>query len=378
MTSTTTTTDRRAEANRPAIVKNAASSHFSVVDLAAGTVIAEVGEGRYPHTVLYHPSEPIAYLLYISSAHLEVLDLETLETRQRIDDLGTAPVGSTIGPDTEYLFVGTAVETPSSDDPGIIALSITADGRLEHAGERPLSRCSGMRIGPDDRLYAGLKNEAAVAAITPDAELTVEDRIPTGEKPHDMYVLDESGYIVVNNAGESFASFLDPRAGRVQCTAETGANPHGFAVARSDDYHYGIFPSRDDAQVAVVDLEAVDAGADNPTKALIDVGVSTGFAGVLPDGRYVLVDSYDDAYVRILDLAELSMVGRVQVGGEPLHVVVDPDGERCYVGNMARNDLAVLDTAPLLDGRPGDVTVERRVEGLGEKPSGIFLDGDGA
>lgn len=376
MTSRTSTTVRRDETYRPAIVKNAASSYFSAVDLADGTVRAEVGTGRYPHTVLYHPSEPVAYLLYISSAHMEVLDLETLETRQRVEGLGTAPVGSAIGPDTEYLFVGTAVETPESEEPGVIALSISDDGGLEIVGERSISRCSGMRIGPDDRLYAGLKDEGAVAAITPDAELNVEERIPVGEKPHDMYVLEDAGLIVVNQAGESFASFVDPVAGRVRCTAETGANPHGFAVAEGDDYRYGVFPSRDAERVAVVDLDAVDAGVDEPTVALIDVGVSTGFAGVMPDGRYVLVDSYDDEYVRIIDLTEQSMVGRVEVGGEPLHVVVAPSGEACYVGNMKRNDLAVLDTTPLLEGRPADVTVERRVEGLGDKPSGIFLEED--
>jgi hypothetical protein len=42
---------------------------------------------------------------------------------------------------------------------------------------------------------------------------------------------------------------------------------------------------------------------------------------------------------------------------------------------MEMSWLTVLDTAPLLDGRPEDVVATDRILGLGEKPSGIFLPG---
>jgi DNA-binding beta-propeller fold protein YncE len=124
--------------------------------------------------------------------------------------------------------------------------------------------------------------------------------------------------------------------------------------------------------VAVVDLDAAVAGEPDPTAALIDVGTTTGFADTTPDGRYAVFDSYDEPFVTIIDLTDLSVATRVTVGGEPLHVVFAADGRQCYVGNMARSDLAVLDTSPLAHDRPDEVTVSRRIEGLGEKPSGIF------
>lgn len=363
-------TDR--SSRTPTIVKNAASSHFSAVDLDGGEVLARVGEGRYPHTVLFHPDAPVAYLLYISSAHVEVLDLERLETVQRVDGLGTMPVGSALGSDGDLLFVGTAVDLPEASDPGVLAFAIGDDGRLEPVGTRPLSRSSGMRIGPDDRLYVGQKTENEVLALEADVEMGVDARIPVGAEPHDLYVLADDGLVVVNHAGGSSASFVDSDADRVRCTAETGTNPHGFAVADGPGYRYGLFPAREDERVAVVDLEAVAAGEESPTEALIDVGTATGFAAVTPDGRYAIVDSYEEPFVTILDLADLSVAGRVEVGGEPLHVVFGPRGQECYVGNMERADLAVLDTRPLADDRPADVTVGRRIDGLGEKPSGIF------
>ncbi|MBZ6493804.1 YncE family protein [Natrinema longum] len=356
----------------PTIVKNAASSHFSAVALSEGEVLAAVGEGRYPHTALFHPDAPVAYLLYIASAHLEVLDLERLETVQRVDRLGTMPVGSALGPGGDSLFVGTAVDLPTASDPGVIAFDIDEDGRLEPAGTRPLSRSSGMRIGPDDRLYVGQKIEDEVAVLGADPRLEVEARIPVGAEPHDLYVLDDDGLLVVNHAGGSSASFVDAAAERVRCTAETGTNPHGFAVADGPEYRYGLFPAREDDRVAVVDLEAAAAGEASSTETLLDVETTTGFAGVRPDGRYAIVDSYDEQFVTILNLTDLSVAGRVEIGGEPLHVVFGPDGEECYVGNMERTDLAVLDTRPLADDRPADVAVGRRIDGFGEKPSGIF------
>lgn len=369
-----TTTDAPtdgAQARRPTIVKNAASSYFNAVDLGSGEVLGQVGDGRYPHTAVFHPEKQIAYLLYISSAHLEVLDLTTLEPIQRYEDLGKAPVGSALGPDAEYFFVGTSAGLPGSDSSGVIALSIDDEGLVELAGQRELSRSSGMRIGTDGRLYVGQQRDSSVVALSADSDLTVQARYEVGEKPHDMYVLEDDETLVVNNAHESCATFVDLAVGEVIGDAETGENPHGFAVADGPDYRYGLFPAREDERVAAVDLDAVAAG-DDPTTAFVDVGTTTGFAGVTPDGRYAIVDSYDDPFVTIIDLTDLEVAGRVTVGDEPLHVVFDDDGEECYVGNMDSSEVAVLDTAPLADDRPEDVTVARRITGLGEKPSGIF------
>lgn len=365
-------TDERGISRRPTIVKNAASGHFSAVDLAGGEVLADLGDGRYPHTAVFHPERPLAYLLYISSAHIEVVDLERLATVQRHENLGTMPVGSAIGPAAEHFFVGTAVELPDAEQPGVVALSIDEDGLLSRTGTRPLSRCAGMRTDPAGRLLVAQKYEAEVSVLDADRSLGVRDAIPTGPEPHDMYVLAEDDLLVVNNAGAASATFVDLATDEVRCTADTGENPHGFAVATGPDYRYGLFPAREDENLAVVDLEAARDGAAAPTRTLLDMGTPTGFADTTPDGRYAVVDSYEEPFVTIVDLADLVIAGRVEVGGEPLHVVFEPDGSACYVGNMDRDEIAVLDTAPLSDGRPSDVTVRDRISGLGEKPSGIF------
>lgn len=368
----TASTQPANDLRRPTIVKNAASGHFSAVDLDAGEVLADLGDGRYPHTAVFHPDIPVAYLLYISSAHIEVVDLKRLETVQRIEHLGTMPVGSALGPAGEHFFVGTAVELPEADDPGAIALSIDIYGLLSRAGTRTLSRCAGMRTVPDGPLYVAQKYEGEVRVLDAEPGLAVRDSIQTGPEPHDMYVLADDDLLVVNNAGAASATFVDLTTHEVVCTAETGENPHGFAVADGPDTRYALFPAREDDRLAVVDLDAVLDGDDSPTRALLDLGTSTGFADTTPDGRYAIVDSYDESYVTIVDLTDLSVANRVEIGGEPLHVVLEPDGSACYVGNMDRDEIAVLDTSPLKSRRPSDVTVRDRISGVGEKPSGIF------
>lgn len=356
-----------------AIVKNAGSSHFSAVDLTQREVVADIGDGKYPHTVVFHPDGRHALLLYISSAHLEVVDLETMETVVREDDLGTASIGCALSDDGERLFVTTGATLPDADEPGVIAFSLAGDPPTpERLGTRVLSRCTGTTIGPNGRLYVGEKRRGQVAVLSADGNLELLDRIDVGDEPHDMYPVPDTEMLVVNNAGESFASFVDVEE-RTVTNAETGENPHGLAFAADPSGGRRVyFPAREDDRVAAVDLDTVVAG--EPTTEFVDVGTSTGFVATTPDDRYALFDSYETEDVTIVDAETLSVQSRVRVGGEPLHLVVSPDGSECYVGNMDQEHrhLTVLDIEPLQDDRPEDVTVSGRIDGLGKLPSGIF------
>lgn len=371
-----TTLDRLVESppettNALAIVKNAASGHFSAVDLDRRTVVADLGNGRYPHTARYSPDGRYAYLLYIASAHLEVVDLDVMQTVTRIEQLGTAPVGSAMTADGEWLFVGTAVDLPDDDNPGVMAFNITDDTVPTRAGSRELSRCAGMTVGPDGRLYVARKQEGDVAAVTADAALDEVGRYGVGDQPHDLYSVPATSYLAVNNAAEASTSFIDTEAGTIT-SARTGENPHGIAFAPADGGYRAVVPAREGTEVAVVSIDAVTSGDDDPTEALIDIGTASGFAATTPDGRYAVVDSYETPEVTILDLAAQAVVNRITVGGEPLHVRFAGDASECYIGNMETQVVTVLNTAALLDGRPQDVTVAGRITGLGEKPSGIF------
>lgn len=373
------TSKQTADINHPtgeylAIVKNAGSSYFNAVDLEERVVLAQLGEGKYPHTAVFHPESRHALLLYISSAHLEVVDLATLETVAREDDLGTASIGCALTGDGDRLFVSTGASLPDMDEPGVIAFSLAGDPPTpERIGAKQLGRCAGTIIGPDGRLYLAQKEHGEVAVLSSDAALTIQDRIDVGEKPHDMYTVPGTDLLVVNNANESFASFVDVTSNTVT-KVETGANPHGIAFADGPNGRRAYFPAREDERVTAVDLEKVVAG--DPTSRFVDVNTTTGFAATTPDGRYVIVDSYDDEHVTIIDAGTLSVQSQVSVEGKPLHVVVSPDGTECYVGNMdsEHRHLTVLDIEPLAEDRPNDVSVTGRIEGLGTLPSGIFTN----
>lgn len=356
-----------------AIIKNAGSSHFSAVDLEKRTTVADLGDGTYPHTALFHPNGRYAYLLYITSAHLEVVDLTTLETVDRVDDLGTASIGSALSPDGRRLFVGTAAELPDAEVPGVVAFELEAGGAEPRAiGSTTLPRTAGMTIGPDGRLYVALKKRGELLGLSPTRTLAERARYDVGEKPHDIYPVPGTGLLAVNNAGEASTTFVDVVGGTVVGDAPVGENPHGMAFAGTPAGRRAIVPAREDRRIALVDLDAVEAGAVDRATTFVDVDTTTGFAAVGPIERYALVDSYDDPFVTVVDLTDASVAARIDVGGEPLHVVPAADGRECYVGNMDDDRLAVLDTAPLASDDPQAVAVDDRIEGLGEMPSGIF------
>lgn len=377
MTSTVDAADRRNGDERPSplLVKNAGSGYFTAIDPATGAVRATIGDGQFPHTALFHPTIPVAYLVYVASGTVDVVDLRTLEIVQTLPTAGTKPIGNTIGPDGKYFFLGTAAAMPGTDEPGVQAFAIEDGGTLEPVGRRSLSRCTGMRTGTTGDVYVGQKRAGEVVALSADEELAVRTRYPTGRHPHDLHVLPADDLVVVNNAGESFATVIDTTERTVVCDVDTGANPHGFALAEGPLGRYGVIPARADHRVAVVDIDAIGDRDVDPTEALIDVGTPTGFVDVSPDGRFAVVDAYERPFVTMLDLEDMSVAGRVVVGGRPRHVVFGPTGRKCYVGNMVRSEVTVLDTTPLLDGRPDDVTVDHRLSDLGKQPSGIFHPG---
>ncbi len=64
-----------------------------------------------------------------------------------------------------------------------------------------------------------------------------------------------------------------------------------------------------------------------------------------PDGSRVYVAIAMDASVAVVDVAGRRVLGKVQVGAEPLGVAVSADGARVYVTNFQSGTLSVIDAA---------------------------------
>jgi hypothetical protein len=111
---------------------------------AEGGAIRHIPVGKFPVSVLLHPSRPDLYVLNQSSGNLSVIDADRLEARRPIP-IGYLPKTMVLDPAGEYLYSGTQgqglvridVRTGSREvfshdgltDGDIRGLAITADGK---------------------------------------------------------------------------------------------------------------------------------------------------------------------------------------------------------------------------------------------------------
>jgi YVTN family beta-propeller protein len=61
------------------------------------------------------------------------------------------------------------------------------------------------------------------------------------------------------------------------------------------------------------------------------------------DGRYLIASCEFSGYVVKVDVASMTVVGDLNVGGEPIDVKLSPDGKVFYVANQKRNGVSVVD-----------------------------------
>lgn len=89
-----------------------------------------------------------------------------------------------------------------------------------------------------------------------------------------------------------------------------------------------------------------------------------------PDGRYAYVTDSGRADLAVLDLVRARVVARVQLGGWPRHVSLDPAGRTLWVAlGTAARDLAVVDvTRPVRPRHVGTIRPPFRLHDVGFVP----------
>jgi YVTN family beta-propeller protein len=93
-----------------------------------------------------------------------------------------------------------------------------------------------------------------------------------------------------------------------------------------------------------------------------------GDLAISPDGSRVYVANSMDASVSVVDAGARRVLGKVQVGAEPLGVAVSPDGTRVYVTNFQSGTLSVIDAAS---------STVAATSNVGATPRAIALTPDG-
>lgn len=130
---------------------------------------------------------------------------------------------------------------------------------------------------------------------------------------------------------------LDPQGlTKPAVTVEVGAHP-AHVVADTQGRAYVSLSGAD--EVAVVDL------ANASVIERIETGAYPHGLRLSPDGAELHVANVEDGSVSIIDTASLAEAARIPVGTAPVQVGFTPDGRQVYVSLRDENRVAVIDTA---------------------------------
>jgi YVTN family beta-propeller protein len=120
------------------------------------------------------------------------------------------------------------------------------------------------------------------------------------------------------------------------------ARPHGLIIDPTGAYVHTA--SLAENRVMTVDLDTEDVTftrLDGPTEVFVQ------FAAV-PDRDELLVSGQLTRQMTVLDVSDPAApapVATIEVGQQPWHPAVTPDGERLYVGNKEDDSVSVIDVA---------------------------------
>jgi len=207
-----------------AFVTNAGDNTVSVVDLAAGKLIATIATGRYPHGLRMSPDGREVYVANVQDGTVSVIDTGRLAETGRIP-VGSTPVQVGFTPDGSRAYV-------SLRDENRVAVIDTATrslvGTIE-VGRNPIQ----VHATPDSRsVYVANQGSDAEPADTVSvidvASGKVVDTIRTGMGAHGVVVSGDGAWVFVTNIVDATVSAIEVATGKVVATFSVGHGPNGI------------------------------------------------------------------------------------------------------------------------------------------------------
>lgn len=274
-------------AGAKAYVGNFKDNSVSVIDTAAGRVIATVPVAAGPDGIAVARDNAQVFVSGSSASSLSVIDAASDQVLRTIA-VGKGPQGLALTPDGSWLLVAV-----NGDDR--VAFINTASGAV--AASVPLARPHTIAVSPDGKLaYVSSQEPGNFALVVIDlATRTAGTRIALEKTPRDLEFSADGKALYVTLAGVSAVQVIDPGANRIVGQIATGVSPH---IAQ----HFA--------------------------------GTAVGVVVVQGPGELMLFDP-----------ATLAPIRAVAVGKQPHWVDVLPGGQQVMVSNEGSNDVSVVDLA---------------------------------
>jgi YVTN family beta-propeller protein len=136
-----------------------------------------------------------------------------------------------------------------------------------------------------------------------------------------------------------------------------------IAITHDDDFVWSVNPDNDSVSVFRVVNDA------NTKVAEIPVGKEPWCVAITPDDAKAYVTNMASGTVSVINTFSKQVIDTIQVGTEPFGCALTPDGNDLFVANQSSGTVSVINT--------GRDKVSETIDGVGVKPHGIAISGDG-
>ena len=280
-------------------------------------------------------------LLALSKADhtLAIVDATTLKVIARVP-VGSDPHEVIASPDGKRAYVSIYGGGSLHE---INVIDLVAQKPLQTVDTRPLFGPHGLAFA-DGKVWFSAEGSKAVGRYDPVTN-KVDWCMGTGQdRSHMIYVTPDAKKIYTTNVNAGTVSILTsqdrPSDGAHRESKQTlvpvSKGSEGFDVSPDGRELWTV--SASDGSIAIINLTA------NKVSATIDAKVM-GANRLLftPDGKRVLVSSLRIGDLYVFDVASHKEVKRINIGSGAAGIVVDPDGSRAFLGCSPDNYVAVVD-----------------------------------
>jgi DNA-binding beta-propeller fold protein YncE len=286
------------------------------------------------------------------------LDPQTYATTLTLDAFAPRVHELAISPDHRTAYVpiyGDGIHGRNPHPGHLIAVFDLAARR--HAGDfstYPYLAPHGLRWGPRGQLYCVCENSGVVLEIDASAGKIIHVIEVGSDKAHRIEVTPDGSKLYTENEEDTFGCVIDLKARK---RIKKIPAPNGLA---------GIGMSPDGKTIVLVDAKlpriiVVDTESDEVVRTVTLEGheKAAQIARYSPDGKYLIVTSYDAPLGTIFD-AKLETQKLLQLGKGPMNMAFHPDGRIVLTANHDAGSLAVVDLeqAEVLRTVPAGVGVE--------------------
>lgn len=306
------------------LVANKAEATVSVFDPAERREVLRLPTGDGPHEVAVSPSGRLAVVSDYGGqkpgSTLTIVDIVTPEVVRTIELTVTEGEGEQAARRTLLRPHGLRFVTPTevaitSETARCLAIVDVGTGKVSRTLPTPQTTMHMVAARQGDHVLAATSiREGNLALFDLRArEKAVPTIVRTGEGAEGLAVSPSTGLVWVANRAANTLSIVDPAAGKVVATLETGDLP--FRVAFTPDGAFALVSCAESGEVQVFDaarrerVATIDIHGDSSELSALPMGLC-----VDPEGRRCYVTCGRGEFVAVIDLQRREVIARIPAG----------------------------------------------------------------